>query len=697
MPALKQKRLSMSQSRRRLAFRIPRLSRRQSIGGLIGTCLAALVGLTLFLFPIGNGFQHLSYDSAFLVRPKSAIPDVVLVYLDEASHKELQQPYNAPWDRELHARLLDRLTADHARAVVFDVVFSDPVESRKAVLSPDLLAQAVQADRQLARAIKANGQVVLGADLAIGNLHETIGGQTITLPADTFRQAAAGYGLVSLTVEPGFAVRQIFTGEDRMPGLAWVTARLLGARLENAAVERWLNYYGPPDSLPCISYYQALYPDGVRPGFFRDKVVFVGSRLTTGFSGQSREAFATPYSLWTGRLSPGVEIHATAFLNLYHGDHLKCWPAWMEVGVLLFAALIFGLGLVLLRPSLAVVSSLAAGLLIGLLAMLSVWQSHHWFSWLIVVAAQLPVALLWAALFNSFHSYLEKRLIEQSLSYYISPQRVKYILQHPSALKPGAELQTISILFSDIANFSKIAGRLLPGDLVKLLNGYFEFALRCVYETDGTVVKLIGDSIFSIWNAPEPQSNHQERACRTALRMRAQLARLDAAQTNTPPLHTRIGLHSGVACVGNFGSSARFDYTAIGDSINLASRLEGLNKHLGTGILVSREILSGIEDRFLTRLIGYFRLKGIDRVIEAYELLAAADEGVTRPAGWEIFARALHHFQRQDFETAESLFKQALALLVDDGPSRFYLELIPRLRQTPPGTEWAGEVDMKSK
>jgi adenylate cyclase len=174
------------------------------------------------------------------------------------------------------------------------------------------------------------------------------------------------------------------------------------------------------------------------------------------------------------------------------------------------------------------------------------------------------------------------------------------------------------------------------------------------------------------------------------------LIQFDSRQ-RTLPLRTRVGLHTGVVCVGNIGSSTHFDYTAIGESVNMASRLEGLNKQLGTNILATRDIQKAVDGQLVSRLIGHFRFKGFDQVVEVHELLGPLDIQEST-AGWRnAFAEGLHHFQRMSFDEGESCFKRTLEVRPNDGPSRFYLERIQELKCRPPSSEWTGEIDLREK
>jgi len=284
---------------------------------------------------------------------------------------------------------------------------------------------------------------------------------------------------------------------------------------------------------------------------------------------------------------------------------------------------------------------------------------------------------------------LDNKLLEQSLSRHLSPARAKQLLRQRDLLQPGAEKQLLSIMFTDIADFTRLSEGMDSAELAKLMNNYFEDAISCVYATDGFLVKLIGDALFAIWNAPLEQPDHTERIFHTALLLQERVATFRAP--NGVVLRTRIGIHSGVADVGNFGSAKRFDYTAIGENINLASRLEGLNKYLRTHILASRDAQAAVGDKFHFRCVGRFRFKGFGKTVEVHELL-------TEPAEWhKAFAEALQQFAGGNFDAAEATFCRVLKLQPDDGPSRFYLSQIQELRANPPTPDWSGEIELREK
>jgi adenylate cyclase len=301
---------------------------------------------------------------------------------------------------------------------------------------------------------------------------------------------------------------------------------------------------------------------------------------------------------------------------------------------------------------------------------------------------------MWSVAINSVRLHVEKQKVEQSLSLYLPARLVKKFANDPTLLKPGARKQTLTILFSDIAGFTTITEGMDPDELANLMNEYFQTAVDdCIHFTEGTIVKYIGDAIFAFWNAPDPQDDHPYRAAEAALRFRDQ----DNHLFNGKKVLTRIGLHTGEANVGNFGSTTRVDYTAFGENINLTSRMEGLNKYLGTRVLMTGDTYEGIGLRMVTRYVGLFRLKGFEKSVSVYELMDRKENGEKTFDLRQRFEEAREKFCARDFAGSEAAFRRVQELNPNDGPSAFYLEHIEEFQSEPPPPEWKGEIILKDK
>ena len=384
--------------------------RARAAAGIIAATLAALLGMFLLLSPTGQGLVQASYDLLHrqcVVASDLTNSPVVVVYLDLDTYLSEHRDPSEPWPRELHAQLVRRLMAAGARAIVFDVVFSEP--------STNALSDVALAD-----SLRAHGRVVLAAELNQSSQQPTDAAWSKTLklelPCAPLRQAAAAWGLASLSVEDDYVVRRYFPGflSNEQPSLTWAAARMLELPLTNAVdVPRWVRYYGPPLTIPHVSYRSALRPGDVPDEIFRDKIIFIGARpFVQGFR-ERRDELRGPFRPWRDNhlFMPAVEIHATQMINLVRGDGLRRLSERAELGVLIAVAALFGTGLMWLRPTAA--SGVAVlGMGAFLVAARSGFQQGVWFPWLFVSAAQIPAALFGSILFHFADWYVTRRRMD---------------------------------------------------------------------------------------------------------------------------------------------------------------------------------------------------------------------------------------------------------------------------------------------
>ena len=662
---------------------------RTLLAALFGAVLAAGVGLVIRATGLGSALERSSYDISHVLRGNARAMEAVLVYLDEPSYEGLSQPLNESWDRSLHARLIDRLTTAGARVIVFDIVITDPMTNHPG------------ADERLAEAMKKSGRVILAAD----NVDQGGGRHRISRPFDLLFTNAADVGSAEMIPDADSVIR-LHTPEDQLASLSWAAAALLKADItqlpgESAAL-RWVQYYGEPGWLHGLSYHVALDPAKSADDEFRGKAVFVGGRLLTKMAAERKDEFANPYSFWIprrlalregGYFSAGVEVQATKFLNLIRGDWLRRPTVWAEFLVLTITGILFGFGLVRLRPFAATGAALAGLVIIATSFHLLFTKGMTWFPWLILLV-QIAFALGWSVLYNSFQYYAQKRVMEHTLSLYLSPKLVKKFARNPKLLQPGAEKQIITIVFTDIEDFTPLSQGMDSDELAEFMNRYFQTIVAdCIYPADGTVVKYIGDGIFSFWNAPEEQPDHAVRACEAALRMRE----LAEVKMRGHRVRTRIGIHTGEANVGNFGSLERVDYTALGENVNLASRLEGLNKFVGTDSLISGETLAAVGDKVVTRRVGLFTLKGFSKSVEAFEIVGRPEAAEKSKAWRGTFQEALRNYEEGNFEFATIGFRNVLEMKPDDGPTKFYLQRLDEVCKQPLEGDWTGVTMLREK
>jgi len=364
----------------------------------VGAALCTGLGLLSLLW--FHELVLLGYDLLFLFRGGSQLNEVVIVYMDERAFQEFQQTSAPNWDRNLHARLLDRLASDQARLVVFDIVFSE--------------TNTPAANTNLARAMQRQGTVMLAAALD-PIFRPQIHMKTSVMPRPEFLEAAAGWGITEVMSPDKGVERQYYVGTETQPSLPWAAATLAGAEMTRSPgarePETWLNYYGPALTLPHWSYGDVFRQPA---GYFRDKFVFVGARPKTLKAREEADAFSTPYTRWTGQFTPGVEITATAFVNLLRHDGLRLWPWSKQIWLVLASGLVLGAAFSLLRPWTASgLAVLVAAVCLG--AALAAARHHVWFNWTVVAFAQVPCALAWS-IRGQFHRLkVDKEVLERTL------------------------------------------------------------------------------------------------------------------------------------------------------------------------------------------------------------------------------------------------------------------------------------------
>jgi adenylate cyclase len=666
-------------------MRIPKIKHlRRALTIIAGGLLAIGMGLACLRFSFGEPLMRLSYNLPFIFRSNLATDKVILVYLDEQSAKQLHQPIDDVWNRALHVRLVDRLTQDNARLVFYDIVFDQP--------APDLAADVAFSD-----SIQRNGKVILGATLEKIERMGGVSRKTVAAPTKPLRKAAAGWGILAFDpVDPDYGVRQIFLGTSLVPSATWKAAQVLGAGItresRETAVNLWVNYYGPRDTFPSINFAQALDPEGLPPGYFKDKIVLIGGRSTVGSLALGRDEFATPYSTSSHQFSPGLEIHATILLNLLRGEWLtrmsEKWESILVVVTGLLAA-----GLCVLRPTLATLSALLASVAIGCCACWIVWSKRIWLDWMVPVAVQIPFGLVWSVGSQYLLESRRRKELRRAFGFYLSPQMADKIANSDFDLRPGGEIVEATVIFTDLESFTTLSEDLDPAEVSAILIAYFEQTTRCILEKKGTIIKYVGDAVMAAWGAPIKEPAHASRAAEAACDLRA----LIEIEVRGRKLRTRIGVNSGKVLAGNLGSSFRFDYTMIGDTTNFASRLESLNKYLGTQILISEAVREQLDGKFNTRSLGEFRVAGKVHSICIHELLGRGDADSAQRAWIEAFEAGLDKFRTGKFSDAADLMNRVCQLRGgSDGPAEFYLRKIAIVRGQDV-KNWNGIIELSEK
>jgi adenylate cyclase len=450
-----------------------------------------------------------------------------------------------------------------------------------------------------------------------------------------------------------------------------------------------VNYHGPARTYPYVSFADVA-EKKFAPGTFKDKIVLVGASATG--IGDLR---ATPF----GAIDfPGVEIHANLIDNILNQQFLKSGgpEALADIGFIFLFGIPLGMWLAVVQPRWMPLS------LVLLLPFAGVvyWAFlHGWLLNFIVPSlfTLIPNVSL-VALYRVLIEEQEKRKVRGAFQQYVSPEVIRRLLSDPERVKPRKT--EVTVLFSDIRGFTTISETLDAQELAGLLNGYLTEMTRIIFRHQGTLDKYIGDAVMAIWNAPFDEPKHAERCVNAALSMLARLADLqkDWRARGKPVLEIGIGINTGVASVGNMGSTLRYGYTAMGDAVNLASRLEGLNKEYGTRILISESTRMGLTDeRMALREIDFIRVKGKHEPVTIFEVLSAPIDGKSAKELIDLFERGRELYKGRDWRGAKTMFEEVLQSWPEDGPSRVFLARCEEYLVEEPPADWNGVYQMKHK
>jgi adenylate cyclase len=450
-----------------------------------------------------------------------------------------------------------------------------------------------------------------------------------------------------------------------------------------------VNYRGPVRTYPYVSFANAAlkkFPSGT----FKDKIVLVGASATG--IGDLR---ATPFG---GIDFPGTEIHANVIDNILNQQFIAQggMQALTDVGFILLFGIPLGIWLAMVQPRWMILGLAFLFPFAGIVY----WAFLHgwWLNFIVPAVFVLIPNVSLVALYRVLIEEQEKRRVRGAFQQYVSPEVIRRLLSDPERVKPRKT--EVTVLFSDIRGFTTISEALDAQTLAGLLNGYLTEMTRIIFRHQGTLDKYIGDAVMAIWGAPFDEPNHAERCCLGAVSMLARLSELQVQwrAQDSPVLEIGIGINTGIASVGNMGSSLRYGYTAMGDAVNLASRLEGLNKEYGTQILISEFTRRELRDnQFLCREIDFIRVKGKLQPVTIYEILGPRAKENSGEELVALFGAAREAYKRRDWRAAQSVWAGILERWPEDGPSRVFLARCEEYIAEEPPVAWDGVYAMKHK
>jgi len=451
-----------------------------------------------------------------------------------------------------------------------------------------------------------------------------------------------------------------------------------------------INYLGRAKTFPHYSITDILH-GRLQPDLFKDKIVIVGATATGIY-----DLRVTPFS----SVFPGVEIHANVIDNILHRNFIQR-PGWAGLFDLA-AILVLGLAIGLAAPRVRAVTGIFLALaLLAAYVLLNGFIFTRFNFWLNLVYPVGTVMTVYLAI--TLYKYVteerEKKKIRGAFQYYLTASVINEMLKDPSKLKLGGDKKRLSVLFSDIRGFTTVSESLTPEDLVHLLNEYLTAMTDIVFKYDGLLDKYMGDAIMAVYGAPLDQPDHAERACRTALDMMEKLHELQKKWSGEgrPVLNIGVGVNSGDMVVGNMGSQMRFDYTVMGDSVNLGSRLEGINKEYGTNIVISEFTYEEVKEKLVCRELDSVRVKGKHLPVKIYELLGDRKDAEKWEPLIRAFDAALTSYKEGRWDEAIAGFRKVQEVRPGDPPAGLYIGRCEVLKAHPPEGVWDGVFTMTKK
>ena len=396
-----------------------------------------------------------------------------------------------------------------------------------------------------------------------------------------------------------------------------------------------------------------------------------------------------------------VGTHAAVANTILQGDFLDELPA----SVSFVSALVLTLLLAFAIRSLAPLTSLVVGLLFifgTFAAGIALFLLNGWYLPMLPPILMLSLTFLSVSAIKFMRSEGEKSFLRNAFGHYLSVDVIKQLIDDPDRLNLGGEKKNLTAIFTDIKGFSTVSEKLDPTDLVKLLNQYLTAMSNTILGLKGTIDKYEGDAIIAFFGAPVEFDDHAYRACISAVEMKRiehELNRMFEEQGLSPsPLLTRVGINTGEMVVGNMGTLQKMDYTVMGNAVNLAARLEGVNKQYGTWILLSEQTRNAAGETFTVRQLDRVRVVGIQQPVRLFELIEEKDRtSSTTFEALDTFHTALELFETQEWPKAEKLFRSVKKILPNDGPSNFFLNRINKFKTSPPADNWDGVFNLTLK
>jgi len=663
---------------------------------------------------------------------------IVILAIDDQSDEST--PARWPWPREYFAHVIDNLNEAGVKAIGIDIIFEQA----------DYNVGGSASDQAFSEALGRYDNTILSGKIFVPQGRSDL--ITLVPPYHKFLESGVRWGLVSFDLDEDGFYRRYLVGQTyndtvyasfaaELAKIYWgldpateVEDHEEFFKIGSHTIPKFnsystlINYSGPSGTFPKYSFDSVLddvdfdlideydldsfddpgdaelgLPPGLlHSGVLKDKIVLIGSTVQ-----EHHDDFPTPFLEVRdeeGRLiqvlTYGVEIHANMLQTILTGNYLYNLPFIWELALLLLLSLV----VFLITRFFPIFSGLFTVLILIIVFFVFAFLMFSDFNTIVTITT--PVLLIAFAygghlVYRYVLSQHEKRMITGAFSHYVPKKVVDQIIENPDKLTLGGEERIVTIMFSDVEGFTSISERLAPSLLVPFLNEYLTEMTETVHDYQGIIDKYEGDAIMAEFGIPVPYDDHAKQACFAALEMQKKLAMLREKwkAEGRPQLRARIGINTGEVIVGNMGSREVFDYTVMGDHVNLGSRLEGANKFYGTYIMISEFTYEYVKSDFYTRELDLIRVKGKEKPIRVFELIASSQDKVSEEFLnlLEVYKTGIMNYKAQNWDQAIECFDKCLAIMPDDAPSSEYRARCIEYKFNAPGPEWDGVTVMTEK
>ncbi|CAG7855789.1 adenylate cyclase [biofilm metagenome] len=684
--------------------------------------------------------EEFGLDWLFKLRgPLPPPQDIVIVSIDQASAEILRLPDDpVQWPRTYYAQLIDKINEQQPAVLAFNIHFGEAHEAitdqmlakamvaKKNVILSSYLKQKVLPSTSDLDAIQEQtiDPIPLFSRAALGTPPFPIPKTPSTVVKEIYKYSAGDVAIFPVSIYQYFVIKETYpeilkiliTINPELYALLPKTFSQLIKKFDNLQILQeiqdalskdvatsqlvqqltsaaryspkinllldslsamsehgnkfYLNYYGDVGAIKTVSFYQALVADSTgNPDLFRNKIVMIG--YSDNLEPEKQQGFYTPFSKASGKVISPIEIAATGVANMVGHSWLKPLPGYNQsILVLFWGILLSGIYCLLTYRAASVVLLLLTGGYIGF----CYWSFVSNTIWLPLALPilQAVVILLWksAAYFKNVKSVSER---------YLPRDVFDKNTRNPHGMHQYGNLMQGVCLATDAGQYTTLSETISPLQLHELINEYYASIFPRVKSRKGLISDVIGDAMLAVWAAKKPDGKLRLNACHAALEIKAAITRFN--EESDYHLATRMGLHFGEMRLGNVGSQEHYEYRAVGDTVNTATRIEGLNKLLGTRILVSSAVIDGLQG-FLTRELGTFLLKGKAQAITVHELIGKIDEISNLDPTWPqfaaLFAEALAYYKTNDWEKALECFQIFQLNYPDDGPTHFYINYLQK-------------------